>query len=79
MKETPHQPRRNMQRSIIWFTVPSVRVSKTNMGRNFLSLIDKHFPPHDKRQKFFNRNTVKVSYSCMNDVKSIITRHNARK
>ena len=32
----------------------------------------------DKLHKTFNRNTVKVSYSCMNNVKSIITRHNVR-
>jgi hypothetical protein len=45
----------------------------TNIGRNFLSIIDKHFPSHDKLHKIFNRNTVKVNYSCMSNVKSIIT------
>ena len=49
----------------------------TNIGRNFLNLIDKHFPSHHKLHKIFNRNTVKVSYSCMRNVKSIITKHNA--
>ena len=49
----------------------------TNIGRNFLNFIDKHFPSHHKLHKIFNRNTVKVSYSCMSNVKSIITKHNA--
>jgi hypothetical protein len=40
-------------------------------------LIDKHFPLQHKLHKIFNRNTLKVSYSCMNNVKSIITKHNA--
>jgi hypothetical protein len=47
----------------------------TNIGRNFLSLIDKHFPSFFSFHKIFNRNTVKVSYSCMSNVKSIITKH----
>ena len=58
-------------------TLVSMNVS-TNIGRNFLNLIDKHFPSHHKLHiKIFNRNTVKVSYSCMSNVKSIITKHNA--
>ena len=35
------------------------------------------FPLQHKLHKIFNRNTLKVSYSCMNNVKSIITKHNA--
>ena len=31
-----------------------------------------------KLHKIFNRNTVKVSYSCMSNVRSIITSHNTR-
>jgi hypothetical protein len=65
MKETPEQPRRNRQRSIIWFNPPFSKSVKTYMERNFLSLIDKNSPPHHKLHKLFNRNTVKVIYSCM--------------
>jgi hypothetical protein len=47
------------QRSIIWFiNPPSSKSVKTNIGRNFLTLIDKHFPPHNKHHNIFNRNTV---------------------
>jgi hypothetical protein len=48
MKETPEQPRRNRQRSIIWFNPPFSKNVKTNIERNFLSLIDKLSPPHHK-------------------------------
>ena len=37
---------------------------------------DTHFPAGHKLHKIFNRNTVKVSYSCMNNIRSIITNHN---
>ena len=69
---------RNRQRNIIWFNPLFSKNVKTNIARNFLCLIDKHFPPNHRLHKIFNRNTVKVSYSCMNNVKSIISKHNIR-
>ena len=48
------------------------------MGKIFLNLIDKHFPPSNCLHKIFNRNSVKVSYSCMDNCKSIISKHNTR-
>ena len=69
--------RRKRKRKIIWFNPPySVNV-KSNIGRKFLNLIDKHFQNH-RYSKIFNRNNVKVSYSCMPDVKASITSHNAK-
>ncbi len=47
-------------------------------SNNFLCLIDKHFSPNHKLHKIFNRSTVKVGYNCMNNVKSIISKHNIR-
>ena len=76
-QHVPQQARRNRQRNIIWFNPPFSMNVCTNIGRNFLNLIDKHFPSHHNLHKIFNRNTVKVSYSCMSNVKSIITKHNA--
>ena len=49
---------------------------KTNIAKSFLKLIDKHFPVRHKLRKIFNRNNVKVSYSCLPNVASIITSHN---
>ena len=78
MKQASQKIRRNRQRNIIWFNPTFNKNVKTNIARNFLCLIDKHFPPKHKLHKIFNRNTVKVSYSCMNIVKSIISKHNTR-
>ena len=38
-----------------------------NVGYRFLTLVDKHFPKENKLRKIFNRNTIKISYSCMNN------------
>ena len=49
-----------------------------NIGQKFLTLVDKHFPKGNKLRKIFNRNTLKISYSCMNNTKQIIDNHNKR-
>ena len=56
----PNQDRR--QRNIIWFNPPFNRNVLTNIGRTFINLVDKCFPPGYKLRKVFNRNTVKLSY-----------------
>ena len=43
-----------------------------------MSLIDKHFPPHQNLHKLFNRNTVKISYGCLPNIKSTIKAHNRK-
>ena len=48
----------------------------TNIGHRFLTLVDKHFPKDHKLRKIFNRNAIKISYSCMNNTKQIIDDHN---
>ncbi len=52
-------------RKIIWFNPPYSKNVMTNIARNFLHLIDKHFPKSSGLHKIFNSNTVKVSYSCL--------------
>ena len=49
---------------------------KTNVGKIFMKLIVKHFPKHHRYHKIFNKNTIKLSYSCMQNMGNIITKHN---
>ena len=49
-------------RRIIWFNPPYSKNARTNVARDFLKLIDKHFPKTSPLHKIFNRNTIKVSY-----------------
>ena len=64
------------QRNIIWFNPPFNAQVKTNIGKSFLALLDKHFPKTHKYHKLFNRNTVKLSYSCTQSVESLMSKHN---
>ena len=73
------QKKRNRKRNIIWFNPPFNKNIKTNIGKTFLKLIDKHFPRSSKLHKIFNRNTIKVSYSCReNNMSMIIIKHNKK-
>ena len=73
--KTNTQPK-NRKRNITWFNPPYNQNVETKVARRFLQLIDKHFPKHHKFSKIFNRNTVKVSYSCTKNIKTIIQSHN---
>ena len=51
---------------------------QTRVGRDFLSLIDKHFPKGSPLSKFINRNTIKVSYRCGPNMGRYLARHNSK-
>ena len=74
MPHVTHQSHRNRQRNI---NPPFSKNIKTKPGA-ISSTLWTHFPAGQKLHKIFNRNTVKVSYSCMNNVKNIISKHNTR-
>ena len=38
--------------------------------------MQKHFPNDQKYQKIFSKNNVKISYSCVANIKSVINIHN---
>ena len=68
--------RQNRQRNVIWFNPPYSKNVKTNIARDFLRLLDKHFPPSYKLYSIFNRHTVRISYSCTDNMKSFLDKHN---
>ena len=68
--------RKNRQRNIIWFNPPFSKNVKSKIAEEFLKMVDKPFPPRHRYRKIFNRNNVKVSYSSMPNMKSIISGHN---
>ena len=68
--------KRNRKRNVIWFNTPFNVNAKTKVGNYLLNLIRKHFLPRHKFSKLFNRNTIKVSYSCMSNIKVEINKHN---
>ena len=64
------------KRNIIWFNPPfSVNVA-TNIGKMFFGLLHTCFPTNNKQHKILNKNTVKLTYSCMQNMKEIISNYN---
>ena len=70
---------RNRRRNIIWYNPPFRRNVSTNIGKSFLNIIDDEFPAVHPLHKIFNRNTVKISHSCMPNIKQTIDGHNKTK
>ena len=68
--------KRNCSHNIIWFSPPFNKNVSTNVAKQFLNLLDQHFPKSNKLDAIFNRNNVKVSYSCSQNMWSIIKSHN---
>ena len=67
--------KRSMNWKVIWFIPPYSDSVKTDIGAKFLSLTNKHFGNSELKQ-FFNWSIVKLSYSCMPNMNSIISNHN---
>ena len=67
----------NRRRKILWFNPPFSNSVATNVGREFLKILERNFPKNHKYYKIFNKNTVKVSYSCMPNISNIIKGHNS--
>ena len=78
--ENQHQRKksRNRSRNIIGFNPPYSQNVRTNIAKSFLGLVDKHFPKSHKHYKIFNRNNLKVSYSCKTNMANIIKSHNQK-
>ena len=79
-KQTDHndnnEENKKWRRKIIWFNPPYSKSVKSNIGKTFLHLIKRFFPKTNKLHEIFNRNTAKVSYSCMSNVSSVLSSPN---
>ena len=61
-----------------YFSVSSWNLTFPFLYIQILNLLDIHFPKSNKLHKIFNRNTVKVSYCCTENLSSIIKTHNKK-
>ena len=66
------------KKNIIWFNPPFSANAKTNIGAQFLKLIDKHFQKSNPLSKIVNRNCVKISYRCTPNIAKIVASHNLK-
>lgn len=72
----PPKPKRPRRRSVIWFNPPYSANVATIIGHKFLQAIDECFPQSHPLHKILNRNTLKLSYSCMPNMQNVISAHN---
>ena len=70
--------KRKRRRNIIYFQPPYSSTVKTPIGKLFLKLIKKHFDTKHPLYKILNHRTLKLSYSCLNNVKAMITGNNKK-
>ena len=75
-KNNTNDNKRKRKWKIIWFNSSFFKEVKINIWKIFLQLLSKYFPKKHKMYKLFNRNTVKISYSCMKNTDSMISAHN---
>ena len=76
--DTTHQKHSKHKRKIIWFNPPFSKNVSIKIGKSFLSLLDRHFPRNHIYSSIFNRNKIKVSYSCMQNIKCVINNGNMK-
>ena len=69
--------KKSRKRKIIWFNPPHSMNVETNIGSKiFLKFVKQHFPRNNSFHKIFNKNTIKISYSFMRNLSSIIASYN---
>merc|ERR1711860_328584 len=80
IKKSPPKPKKkNRNRSnVTYFNPPFSLGLKTNIGKQFLSLIDKHFPTNNHLSIALNRHNIKLSYSTTKNMEAIIAAHNRK-
>ena len=64
------------KRNVTWFNPPLSKNVATNVENKFFTLLSSCFPPNNKLHEIVNKNTLKLSYWCMNNVQQIINSHN---
>lgn len=70
--------KRQRKRNILWFNPPFNLNVRNNVGSEFLKLVDNYLCRDQALKKHFNRNTIKISYSCMPNIQSIISAKNKK-
>ena len=69
---------RKRKRKVIWFNPPYCKSVRTNIGKKFLQIVNKYFGNNSKLKKYLNKNNIKLSYSCLPNIETIIKNHNKK-
>ena len=69
----PIDKKKNRKKPVTWFNPPYSINVKSNIGKEFLKLLDVAFPRSNPLHKLFTRQTVKISYKCMPNMASAVS------
>lgn len=70
--------KRTRKRKVVYFNPPWSSDIKTNVGKQFLQIVKSTFHKKHPLYKICNRSTMKVSYSCLPNIKTEISKHNKK-
>ena len=66
-KKSQKKNKKQRKRRIFWFNPPYDMAVKTKIGKKFLEIVDRCFPPGDVLRPHFNRHTV-ISYRTLSNM-----------
>lgn len=67
------------KRNIVWFNPPFSKSVGLDMGRKFLNSVKDTFTTDHPLRKIFNKNTIKLSYCCTQNMQATISADNSKK
>ena len=71
--------RKNRAWNTIWFNPPYSKAVDSNLTKIYAEIIDKAFQKnHPYLRKLFNKNNMRLSYSCTPNMSNIISSHNKK-
>lgn len=70
--------KRNRRKKAIYFNAPFCLSVKTNLGKEFFKIVDRNFGPQHPYHQILGKNNIKLSYSCMRNIKGTIQGINNR-
>ena len=78
LQQQQQRSKRQRHRKVTWFNPPFYLNVKTNVAKVFLQIVKECFPSNHPLHKICNRNTIKVSYKTMPNIRKNISRHNSK-
>ena len=76
-KTKPASAKNKRKRKVTWFNPPFCLSIRTNIAREFIDLVKRHFTKRSPLRPIFNKNNIRVSYCCMKNMGALIKQHNA--
>ena len=73
------QNRRKRKRRALWWNPPFNMAVQTNLTKMFYKIIERGIPKNNALLcKLFNKQNLRISYSCTENIGTVIAKHNAR-